>query len=229
MPADVFRSIAAAGAPLVVEVEGITQVVRLPTVREAILLQTAAPGMLERDANDARLYRGVLTAWLPSNVVTFLDTLSVLDVSQIVASLLEVHDLPVVEDDSKKKDTGHSTCPDPFLLVSDVAQVYGGSAWHVFNEMPWPFFLHLLARSNSAAARQLLRWAEVEILPHSGKAAARTLKSLEKRARGPAAKHESDHLYAPPELIQQDRARLREFLGAPPVETEASGADNAGT
>lgn len=217
---DVFAPLARSSAPVVTQLDSRRFIVDLPTIRDAVELSAAAPGLLVGDADDAAIVDVVLARWLEPDLHEILSDMEVEDLVLFIGTMLRAGTDVSNVAKHREDDGGESNAqPDPYMLLADYCDVYGGAVAEVYLTTPWPLFIQLLARMDAANARSLLRRVELEILPHSGKAAKGTLSSLTRRARSTAAAAEAE-LYAPPEIIQRDRARLREMLGGGPVESE---------
>lgn len=217
--ADSILPLAKWSAAIPVIVEGRRFLVARPTVRQAIELHAAAPGALDGDRCDAEMVFDLLEDWLPDELFDAVAGLQLEEALTLVRTLLDdgTTGNEQQDDDSGDDDNDDAGVKDVTLLFGDYCQVYGGDPWTVYTTTPWAFFIGFLRRINAAAARDLLRWSEIEILPHSGKAAAKTLRSLQRRAQGIVDKRPP--AFAPSEVIQRDRAALRKLFGAPPEES----------
>ena len=75
-----------------------------------------------------------------------------------------------------------------------------------------------LQHVDALLARRQLRRAELTLLPHAGKSAPRILNEMRRRAANTGAQSAAPELYAPPDVIQRDREKLRAMFGAPAPE-----------
>lgn len=207
--------------------------VRPPTVRERVevgsQLLAAAKGE-EQDIEDLFL---LLWNWLPEHLVLDLLLGDAVMLFQTVEELLDGHlkrgvealkppPPPDPQGKKKPKDPEPSDF-DPRSAVWDYIQVaQGADPWMVYNETPWPYFVAMTLVREMASARHLLRMAEVEILPHTGKEAQRGIESLRERAgvKNAGASGDGYGLHAPPEVIAADREALRAKFGAPPLKKD---------
>lgn len=196
-----------------------------PTIRQRVEIELAIRHCMVGDEEDLLILFGHLEAWLPEDVVLDLFFLDAGPLLARVSELLDAHvRAAMMEIEEKQKDPstdgkeGKKEGADIRLALWDYAQVLGGAdPWHIYNETPWPFFVVMSVLRETASARQLLRMAEVEILPHTGKAAQKGIESLRERAgiQKPGTASDGHGLHAPPEVIEADRRRLRELFGAP--------------
>lgn len=213
-------ALAAAGLPRLVTLpDGRTHRVRPPTVRDALEVLTALPGAVAGDEGDQELLLEALTRWLPDEVLSWLLVLEASAHESVLRGLLfQGADLERLRRRAKRRQ-GEDGEDGPAqidwrLALADYCQVYhAGNPWVVYQVTPWPFFLAFLEVSGAASARELIRWVELEVLPHMGKGIHGALNRLQARARDaqPGDGHGS---YASPEVIARDREELRRRFGA---------------
>jgi hypothetical protein len=196
--------------------------VRPPTVREAIEI-SAICAAVAAGTDHVRTLATRARTWLPPALVDALLTLEVAEFARITSDLVRLHAEKAVArtKDAKTETAGaakrRGRDSDFRLVLSDYCQVYGGDPWTVYDTTPWPFFLALIAVQSHATARDLLRLAEVEILPHTGKKAKEGVESLQRRAEGPLPPAQAEDPNAEPETAPLDvvlagRERLRRAI-----------------
>ena len=213
--------LAASGLPRLVELPGGRTIeVRPPFVREAVEILEALEGAVRGEEGDVELVDDVLGEWLPLEVLQYLATLKLAARDRILRGLLFGGvDLEAAKRRRKKKTEGEDAEQEKRptswrVMLSDYCQVWGGEPWTVYTTVPFPFFVAMLAEADRAAARDILRWAELEILPHTGKAAEKILGRLKRRAE-PERPEDEVGSYAPPEVIARERAKLKARMGGP--------------
>lgn len=229
--------------PQVVWIEGARHLVEPATVRQALEVRVSIEALVDADDDELAHLRGdlieVLTGWLPPPVVTALSRRTLPDLARIVLAILEeptppppswlLKELGGEKDGDAEGDKGSRPPPALEVLLADYVQVYGGSVWEVYTQVPWGFFLSFLYHRRTAIARELLRWSEIEILPHTGKGAKDMVADLERRANQREGGEDDDALYAPPERIEKDRAELRKRFGPRSARnTEDADVDDGG-
>ncbi len=203
-----------------------------PTIRERLETETALLWATKGDEEDLWLLFDHLSAWVPRDVWADLLLFDAGGMFSEIARLLEHHVrhmLDVLDTEPPKREPADQApaAIDLRIALSDYCHVFGGDPWRVYNETPWPFFVALSLVRETASARQLLRMAEVEILPHTGKEAQESIQRLRERAGvGRRGADDGHGLHAPAEVIERDRAKLRELFGAPRPEApdESGGA-----
>ena len=193
--------------PRVLELPGGKRVsVRPPVVREAVILLGALA------AGDAAVRDEVLDSWLPDEVRGLLELLGPVEYAQTLRPLIydgSGIDPNVLDDKAGRRRAGPFDWRD---AIAHYCMVYRESVWRVWAQTPFPFFLAMLAAADRASARELLRWANIEMLPHTGKDGyARILHDLEAAAKGEM--RERDQRDVSPDVIEADQQRLREALG----------------
>lgn len=190
--------------------------VRPPTIREAIEISATAAAVGAGEDHVRSLALRCET-WLPPALLSHLLELDEVAFVRVIRDLLRVHaEKAVPKQEAKEEEAApapkrEARDTDFRLLLADYCQVYGGDPWTVYDTTPWPFFLAMVAVQSHASARELLRLAEVEILPHTGKKAKEGVESLSRRAEGPAVPVDQDAEpeTAPMEVVLAGRARLR--------------------
>lgn len=213
-------ALAAAGLPRLVTLpSGQTYRVRPPTVRDAIEILESLPGVVAGDAGDVQVLEDALTRWLPNEVLAWLLVLEAVALDRTLKGLLfQGVDLTRMQSRAraaKNPDDQKGERPTDWrLALSDYCQIYhAGNPWVVYQVTPWPFFLSLLEVSGAASARELIRWVELEVLPHLGKAATGALHRLKERAEDRGRDGDGYGTHAPPEVISRDREALRAQFG----------------
>lgn len=205
---DFFMNVARLIAPTPAVIAKQTYVIPVLTIRQACLLQSVMPGVAQGDADDLVLFDVVLLEWLPEAVV---DALADYDIDTTLSFVADCMTMPSGADVSTPTSaaaerTGHAAHTPFLMILSDVAQVNHCDLNVMINTMSWPLFVVLAQQLNAAAARELMRWAEVELLPHMGKGAKRTLNDMRRRATGQVAVADNE---PSAEEIEANRARLR--------------------
>lgn len=207
----------AAGLPRVVEgPDGQTFRVRPPSVRDALELIEALQGAVLGDADDELLVQEVMERWLPPDVYSLMGEIGEGARAEILKALIyQGVDLSALRDRSKAGDKAErpDAAPNWTLLLSDYCQLWSAEPWRVYSDTPFPVFLTMLASADAASARELLRWAEIEVIPHLGKGASAALSSLRRRALAAGKETDSYGACAPDDVIKRDRAELREMMG----------------
>lgn len=190
-----------------------------PTVRQWVEIRAAALEAAQGEESDLWALVDLLDAWLPPEVIADLLQMEAPAFFRRVVQLLDAHArraLEALTPPGQGKNTTESQRESPFevrLAVWDYCQAAGGAdPWGVYARTPWPFFLAMTLVRDAATARDLLRWAEVEILPHVGKNARAALQSLRARA-SLHQDRETGPAYAAPEVIERDRAILTARFG----------------
>jgi len=204
-----------------------------PTIRQRVEVGSQLLAAARGEQQDIEDLFTLLFDWLPEGLVLDLLLGDAVMLFQTVAELLDGHLKRGIEDlkppkveDPKKKNPEPPDDPsdfDPRVAIWDYCQVVGGSdPWRVYDETPWPYFVALTLVREMASARHLLRMAEIEILPHTGKEAQKGIESLRQRAgvKNAGSSGDGHGLRAPPEVIAADRAALRTKFGAPPLKKD---------
>jgi len=218
-------ALARAGLPrIVVLPDGRKFAVQPPTIRDAIEILEGLPGASGGDDSDGAVVEDALQRWLPIDVLAWLTLLSAKKRAIVLQGLLfQGVDLEGMRERVKrreeraKKDERKPASPrlDWRLALSDYCQVYhAGNPWVVYKTTPFPFFMSFLDVSGAASARELLRWVEVEVVPHLGKHAQSFVDGMRKRAED--AQDGPRPACASKEEIERDRAALKAELGARP-------------
>lgn len=215
-PAHPFGRISAAFLPRSLHAAGRRFDVRPPVVREALAVRELLPAALAGDADDMAALRVLLREWLPADAYQAVIDLEADGFARALAVLID-GGVELEPPRPKGRSASETSMPAAIsfdALLSDWCSVYGGDPWTVLERVPWPFFLRLAAVLGTASARQLLRMAEVEVLPHAGKGAPAAYERLESRARGDAFLDPDEPLPgASWEQIQEGRRRLRAMFG----------------
>lgn len=214
-------ALAAAGLPRLVTLpDGRTHRVRPPTIRDAIEVLEAMPGVVAGDAGDAQVLEDALVRWLPDEVLAWILVLDPREVDRALRTLLfQGADLEMMQRRARRVRTDEPAVRerrvDWRLALADYCQIFqAGNPWVVYRVTPWPFFLSMLEVSGAASARELIRWVELEVLPHMGKKARGALDRLRERAEDRHGDLGDGHgAFAPPDVIARDRAELRARFG----------------
>lgn len=212
------RGLAEALTSVDIHVSGEIYEVRPPTVREAIEI-SAISASVSAGKDHVRTLAARASTWLPPAMLSALLELDSAVFVRVVADLITRHARKVVStpksdpDAEARAQKKKAPETDFRLVIADYCQVYGGDPWTVYDTTPWPFLLSLIAVQSHATARDLLRLAEVEILPHSGKAAKAGIESLTRRAEGPGPDPTAPPETAPMDVVLAGRARIRAALG----------------
>lgn len=208
-----FPGLGAAVLPRSVLVDGRRYTFRAPLVWEALAIGDVLPGAVGGEADDLRALNDVLRGWLPPEVYTHVVELVPTAFTSVLRRLLDDGgDLGAPAPKPGKK---ASRSPLPYdVVLADVCDVYGADPWVVLSTWPWPLFLRLARSARTASARTLRRWAEIEILPHTGKNAKSAIDRLDARADGEDLQNPNAPIPgASAEEIQASRERLRALWG----------------
>lgn len=205
--------------PQTVYVDGERYRVPSPTIRQVLEVRASLDALVSGDDDEAQDLIEILDDWLPGPFVRALEDRPIAELDQILAQLLMAA-VPAPPawlleeiEDADEDETRPPARPDFETMLADYVQIYGGEVWEVYNRVPWAFFLAFMYRRRTAIARQLLRWSEVFVLPHTGKGAGGMVADLERRANQRPRRSADAPLYAPPEQIKKDRAELRKMFG----------------
>lgn len=217
-------ALAQAGLPRLVELpEGQTVQVRPPVVRDAIELLEALTGALHGDDADAELVDEVAQRWLPAEVIRYLGELPTRQKLDILKGLvfqganLDAMRRRAASQHARARARGDDP-PDHMdwrLALSDYCQIFhAGDPWGVYCSTPFPFFLSMLEVAGAASARDLIRWLEMEVIPHMAKGSQKAIERLQHRATPRPIPEDPYGLTAPPEVIARDREALKREMGA---------------
>lgn len=211
---------------------GSVHLVPPPTIRQAVEIRAAMRGADRGDPDDTVLLRCLLLGWLGNEVAAVLADLAPERLGELVESILDAGVQSATEQPGAVPPAGPAPAgPPPSLctVLGDYCQIYGGEPWAVYDRTPWAWWLEMVQRMESAAARDLVRWARVEMIGAGGKAASRALADLSALARGaprPGTPQADPGpvdpaTYTPPPEVLAGRARLREIMGAGGASTSA--------
>ena len=163
---------------------GVRHSVRPPTLREAVeilnILPSATSG--EEPEDTEYLLDTLLAAWLPGTVLDWYKEAHVLRQAEVLNHLILTGCVLPKQKPAKEKKGSEVADSDWTDALARYVVVYGGDAWRVFNDVPFPFFCLMLSKVDRGIARRNLINAEVAILPHTGKESEGLIRSLRRRA-----------------------------------------------
>lgn len=165
----------------VLRLDGISYEVAVPTVRQGVEVLECAQSFTAGETEDlVFMMDQVLAPWFSEELMEAFGGCPFTEQMEFLRHVLFTGaELPERKEEKPSEDAPADDWAD---LVASYCMVYGGEPWRVYNEVPFPFFLTMMMRTDKHRARANLMASEVVLLPHIGKKSRGLIASMKRRA-----------------------------------------------
>ena len=203
-------ALASAALPRTVKLDDEVYEVRAPVTREAIEVIEVLASPDGGELASEYLRDKLLRRWFPSDFHAAF-VAAPLYVQAVTLHHLLFHGAEQADGGDGKGDSERDSGPEIGWtdMLGLYCTAYRADPWTVYDQVPFPFFLTMVALADQHLARDALRAAEVAIVPHA-KSGTGIIQALRRRAGFGAGAATGQ---ASKERIAADRAALRAMFG----------------